>query len=252
MINSSADQPIGYPIYVSPLTTSFAETHPQLRRVIGPPVTFATIRQMLWRAGQRIRQSWGVSCSSNISLPPGGGTCGGGGGSLGLQEDCSVPAPVPMVSMQAGSSRTAPQLLGGIGGRSVDCTPPPRVQRSFTHPMRREAAPQSSRGSMQESRIMSGIPPSGRNSIVSTSASGKGTPRVSLSGVSMEPAPSHAQVRITSTDGIFDTLNLVRNHGRTLVLWPNEIAKSKGGRNAWAESNWEPTVGMIGEVVHRW
>lgn len=68
MINSSADQPIGYPIYVSPLTTSFAETHPQLRRVIGPPVTMATIRQLLWRVGQRIRQSWGVSCSSTVEI----------------------------------------------------------------------------------------------------------------------------------------------------------------------------------------
>ncbi|OZC11323.1 pecanex protein [Onchocerca flexuosa] len=29
MINSSADQPIGYPIYVSPLTTSFIDSHPQ-------------------------------------------------------------------------------------------------------------------------------------------------------------------------------------------------------------------------------
>ncbi|KAL1240210.1 Pecanex-like protein [Trichinella spiralis] len=28
IINSSADQPIGYPIYVSPLTTSYCETHP--------------------------------------------------------------------------------------------------------------------------------------------------------------------------------------------------------------------------------
>lgn len=29
MINSSCDQPIGYPIYVSPLTTSYCETNPQ-------------------------------------------------------------------------------------------------------------------------------------------------------------------------------------------------------------------------------
>lgn len=28
MINSSCDQPIGYPIYVSPLTTSYTETNP--------------------------------------------------------------------------------------------------------------------------------------------------------------------------------------------------------------------------------
>ena len=27
MINSSCDQPIGYPIYVSPLTTSYCETN---------------------------------------------------------------------------------------------------------------------------------------------------------------------------------------------------------------------------------
>uniref|UniRef100_A0A914HZD5 Pecanex-like protein n=1 Tax=Globodera rostochiensis TaxID=31243 RepID=A0A914HZD5_GLORO len=39
IINSSADQPIGYPIYVSPLITSFVETHNQLNSVLGPPVT---------------------------------------------------------------------------------------------------------------------------------------------------------------------------------------------------------------------
>lgn len=39
MINSSCDQPIGYPIYVSPLTTSFAGGHSQLRSVWGGPVS---------------------------------------------------------------------------------------------------------------------------------------------------------------------------------------------------------------------
>lgn len=39
MINSSCDQPIGYPIYVSPLTTSFAGGHTQLRSVWGGPVS---------------------------------------------------------------------------------------------------------------------------------------------------------------------------------------------------------------------
>ena len=29
IINSSCDQPIGYPIYVSPLTTSYIDTNPQ-------------------------------------------------------------------------------------------------------------------------------------------------------------------------------------------------------------------------------
>ena len=33
MINSSCDQPIGYPIYVSPLTTSYSETNPFFSRI---------------------------------------------------------------------------------------------------------------------------------------------------------------------------------------------------------------------------
>ena len=39
MINSSCDQPIGYPIYVSPLTTSYADTSSQLTQIVGGPVS---------------------------------------------------------------------------------------------------------------------------------------------------------------------------------------------------------------------
>uniref|UniRef100_A0A8C3XY67 Pecanex-like protein n=1 Tax=Catharus ustulatus TaxID=91951 RepID=A0A8C3XY67_CATUS len=35
MINSSCDQPIGYPIYVSPLTTSYSDSHEQLKDILG-------------------------------------------------------------------------------------------------------------------------------------------------------------------------------------------------------------------------
>lgn len=45
MINSSCDQPIGYPIYVSPLTTSYADSNKQLSSVIGRPLSFACIRE---------------------------------------------------------------------------------------------------------------------------------------------------------------------------------------------------------------
>uniref|UniRef100_A0A0N4XK66 Pecanex-like protein n=1 Tax=Nippostrongylus brasiliensis TaxID=27835 RepID=A0A0N4XK66_NIPBR len=47
MINSSADQPVGYPIYVSPLTTSFADTHSQMPSVVGPPITIEVILSIL-------------------------------------------------------------------------------------------------------------------------------------------------------------------------------------------------------------
>ncbi|XP_003370533.1 conserved hypothetical protein, partial [Trichinella spiralis] len=51
IINSSADQPIGYPIYVSPLTTSYCETHPQLSKVLGPDLLsmFGRKCSSLWR-----------------------------------------------------------------------------------------------------------------------------------------------------------------------------------------------------------
>lgn len=47
MINSSCDQPIGYPIYVSPLTTSYCNSHPQLRHILGGPISFGNIRNFV-------------------------------------------------------------------------------------------------------------------------------------------------------------------------------------------------------------
>lgn len=44
IINSSCDQPIGYPIYVSPLTTSYAETNEQLCSIVGGPLSLKTIK----------------------------------------------------------------------------------------------------------------------------------------------------------------------------------------------------------------
>ncbi|TMS34665.1 hypothetical protein L596_002206 [Steinernema carpocapsae] len=67
MINSSADQPIGYPIYVSPLTTSFVETHPQISRVVGPPITFELFSNFFRRAYSSLRAHFGTSGSSNIN-----------------------------------------------------------------------------------------------------------------------------------------------------------------------------------------
>ena len=49
IINSSCDQPIGYPIYVSPLTTSFADTNKQVTNVIGGPISFSAIQKALFR-----------------------------------------------------------------------------------------------------------------------------------------------------------------------------------------------------------
>jgi hypothetical protein len=47
IINSSCDQPIGYPIYVSPLTTSYSSTHDQLGKIIGAELSFKGIYQYI-------------------------------------------------------------------------------------------------------------------------------------------------------------------------------------------------------------
>lgn len=52
IINSSCDQPIGYPIFVSPLTTSYAETNEQLCSIVGGSISLGTMKRsgiQLWR-----------------------------------------------------------------------------------------------------------------------------------------------------------------------------------------------------------
>ncbi|XP_069567654.1 pecanex-like protein 1 isoform X3 [Brachyistius frenatus] len=55
MINSSCDQPIGYPIYVSPLTTSYCNSHPQLGHILGGPISIGNIRNFVVTEGLRRR-----------------------------------------------------------------------------------------------------------------------------------------------------------------------------------------------------
>lgn len=47
IINSSCDQPIGYPIYVSPLTTSYSDTNEQISAICGRPISLTLIKETL-------------------------------------------------------------------------------------------------------------------------------------------------------------------------------------------------------------
>lgn len=68
IINSSCDQPIGYPIYVSPLTTSYADTNEQLKEVIGGPITLESIRSNVLNWWHRIRERCRQGCSSGSAM----------------------------------------------------------------------------------------------------------------------------------------------------------------------------------------
>ena len=53
IINSSCDQPIGYPIYVSPLTTSYVDSNPQVTQVMGGPLSLSVIKTTLIKCWHR-------------------------------------------------------------------------------------------------------------------------------------------------------------------------------------------------------
>uniref|UniRef100_H3BC49 Pecanex-like protein n=1 Tax=Latimeria chalumnae TaxID=7897 RepID=H3BC49_LATCH len=81
MINSSCDQPLGYPMYVSPLTTSYMGTHRQLRNIWGGPISLENIK--LWFTSKWL----GMSKDCDASCNSGGNIedldCGGGSSSSG-------------------------------------------------------------------------------------------------------------------------------------------------------------------------
>lgn len=70
IINSSCDQPIGYPIYVSPLTTSFSETSGQLTSIIGKPLSFGFFIDLFKGVFNRIRLRCDQTCVSRTALQP--------------------------------------------------------------------------------------------------------------------------------------------------------------------------------------
>ncbi|XP_017034670.1 protein pecanex [Drosophila kikkawai] len=128
IINSSCDQPIGYPIYVSPLTTSYADTNAQLCQVIGGAITLDTIRQTVLGWWHRIRERCRQGCSSGSALEPHPGSgpiqlgaCnfGSGGSVVGAASTATG------VGASAGSGLgvTAPGTASSTGGESGDLAP---------------------------------------------------------------------------------------------------------------------------------
>ncbi|MBN3309285.1 PCX2 protein, partial [Amia calva] len=80
MINSSCDQPLGYPMYVSPLTTSYMGTHKQLQSIWGGPISLESIRTWLLSKWLRVRKDNITSCHSVGNIED--VDCGGGSSSF--------------------------------------------------------------------------------------------------------------------------------------------------------------------------
>ncbi|KFO34235.1 Pecanex-like protein 2 [Fukomys damarensis] len=111
LINSSCDQPLGYPMYVSPLTTSYLGTHRQLRNVWGGPVTLDRLRTWFRARWMSMRKD------CNTGQRSGGATedLDGGGAPSG---DSSTEQPQKGCTQPWASPREGAQRTGHRKGRS--------------------------------------------------------------------------------------------------------------------------------------
>lgn len=287
MINSSADQPIGYPIYVSPLTSSFVESHPQVGSVAGPPITL----NLFWKGANRLwvwmRKHFGTSGSSNISLPL---TAMGGGGGGGMAARTTQPQPGvmetpvrhiddPTLSTAQGDGRVALTAVqsarASVGARArADLLQTHPIRRAHSHPLRRASPPDVAgadslrRCHLTELKDSQVIVKDAEESMVKLGADG--TVRVTLHRKAVEEGVAVGGINTATADGgtvegvddqpqyaeivdiehVFKCLDEpLKATGEPLVMWPNEEWRNRGGRSAW---DWMPQLGMKGVVVHKW
>uniref|UniRef100_A0A672U242 Pecanex-like protein n=1 Tax=Strigops habroptila TaxID=2489341 RepID=A0A672U242_STRHB len=137
MINSSCDQPIGYPIYVSPLTTSYSDSHEQLKEILGGAISLGNIRNFVVSTWHRLRKGCGAGCNSGGNIEDsdagGGASCtsnnatinesqssmsqGGGNATTGQGPGAVQHPPVAAhpTTLPAAHPPTHPSTLGKIG-----------------------------------------------------------------------------------------------------------------------------------------
>nr|KAF6395527.1 pecanex 2 [Rousettus aegyptiacus] len=81
LIGSSCDQPLGYPMYVSPLTTSYLGSHSQLQGVWAGPVTLDGIRSWFRTKWLRMRKGCSAGQPGGAVEDAEGGPAASAGGS---------------------------------------------------------------------------------------------------------------------------------------------------------------------------
>lgn len=182
IINSSCDQPIGYPIYVSPLTTSFADTNKQVRGIVGGPISLTAIKEALLRAWSRVWKRCGEGCSSGGSVPvdnnegffPGITSC-----QTGQPPSDAEPAAAP------GAAGATGAVEGAVGGAAAtDTVPGGSISRGGSLPNNAAAArlSQSSQASQAASLLGLNKPPNTLASLAGLLGQQEASPNLSQKG----------------------------------------------------------------------
>ncbi|XP_052769095.1 pecanex-like protein 1 isoform X2 [Mya arenaria] len=193
MINSSCDQPIGYPIYVSPLTTSYSSTNEQYSSVVGGEFIIDNVQRFFKNAWQSLRQHCGASCSS---------------GSVAFGEG----------DIPYSCTHQAAAAVLGQGGRG--CGPP---TTPGSNPGDLALTTRGNRGSLiSTSSSATGKP---RTSLLANLIAEEEKKMLSKDTVIL-----NQRVKITDVSCIFENINLGR---RIDVQWPQMEWRNNGGVNAW-------------------
>ncbi|XP_043929424.1 pecanex-like protein 1 [Protopterus annectens] len=190
MINSSCDQPIGYPIYVSPLTTSYCDTHEQLRDILGGPISLANIRNFIVSTWHRLRKGCGAGCNSGGNIED---SDAGGGNSSASNNAASTES---QSSISRGGSVALGQGLGSGLPPSLTSQPPTLGTSHSSHSVQsslvRHSPARASVASQSSYRYSS------RHSSLRTSATGLAPcRRSSTSQISLRNLPTSIQSRLS-------------------------------------------------------
>ncbi|XP_060939342.1 pecanex-like protein 1 isoform X3 [Limanda limanda] len=222
MINSSCDQPIGYPIYVSPLTTSYCNSHPQLGHILGGPISIGNIRNFVVSTWHRLRKGCGAGCNSggNIEDPDAGGmSSGSGNGTGGDSQQSSVSqgglsGPVPPYSYQPhplGTSQSSQSVQSGLVRHSPARASVASQSSSYRYSSSRHSSLRTSATGLEPCRRSSTSQLSLRTLPTSLqlrlgSTSDPAGPSASLSSHSIPPCKRHTLVGLLGNDGLCSTV----------------------------------------------
>ncbi|XP_047466685.1 pecanex-like protein 1 isoform X3 [Mugil cephalus] len=222
MINSSCDQPIGYPIYVSPLTTSYCNSHPQLGHILGGPISIGNIRNFVVSTWHRLRKGCGAGCNSggNIEDSDAGGlSCGSGNGGGGDSQQSSVShggtsVPAPPHSYQPhalGTSQSSQSVQSGLVRHSPARASVASQSSSYRYSSSRHSSLRTSTTGLEPCRRSSTSQLSLRTLPTSLqlrlgSTSDPSGPSGSLSSHSIPPCKRHTLVGLLGNDGLCSTV----------------------------------------------
>ncbi|XP_041121337.1 pecanex-like protein 1 isoform X4 [Polyodon spathula] len=289
MINSSCDQPIGYPIYVSPLTTSYCNSHSQLRDIMGGAISIGNIRNFVVNTWHRLRKGCGAGCNSGGNIEEsdaGGGVSCGSGNGVGVESQQSgisqggAAGLAPPVSYQPhamGTSHSSQSVQSGLVRHS-----PARAsvasQSSYRYSSSRHSSLRTSASGLEPCRRSSTsqlslrtLPTSLQLRLsVATASSDPAGPSASLSSHSIPPCKRHALAGLLGSEGLggpethrrddiayrvqvidpSQVLETINLSKRKELQWPDEVVRLRAGRSYWRE--WSPQEGMEGHVIHRW